>query len=262
MIPGLNETVRFGERAYHIQTEDLGTNKALVVSQIFCEGRILHSKRTEYRDKLALPNLEVEVRKLLLRQHRDMHRLIQQGEMDRKLDGIQALGPAAAPASPAAAADAAGSSLPAAPAPSTPASSAAPAEIPGQARAARPAGEAEPSGEAADVSRPASGSAGSLLELTTVSPSSELEPGRGQPADDRCDTTLPEGQKRVALEQQAEAAAGAAAAGGHAGPPDSSAELPFRIPRAEGFLADLISDRRLDLVIVLELARMDAESHA
>ncbi len=80
MIPGFNETLRHQGRNYHVQTEDLGIGKALVVSQIFCDGQILHTERTDYRPRLEEPDLERELKKLLLRQHRNMHRLIARGE--------------------------------------------------------------------------------------------------------------------------------------------------------------------------------------
>ncbi len=81
MIPGFNETIRYNGRIYHAQTEDLGVKKAQIVSQIFCDGQILHTEKADYSHLLDSANLQLEVKKLLIKQHRNLHRIIKQGQL-------------------------------------------------------------------------------------------------------------------------------------------------------------------------------------
>ncbi|MDY0058201.1 MAG: hypothetical protein RBU45_00185 [Myxococcota bacterium] len=225
MIPGYNESVRSGERLFHIQTEDLGTTKALVVSQVFHEGRILHTSRADYREKLDQPNMEREVRKLLMRQHRDMHRLIQQGALLTKLEpgseSRSATGEPTRPPVAAGAGAASGNAL----LPSPPASAPAAAVSP-----ASPAGEVPSPAlpAAATSSGPPAAVASSASPAAVVSPASP-----------------------AAAASPAPPAAPAAPA-----PPASAPAATSPASPADGFLADLISDRRLDLVFLLELVRL------
>ena len=183
MVPGFNEIVRHQDRVYHIQTEDLGTTKAAVVSQVFCDGQILHSERVDYSDKLEHPELQRYVMKLLIVQHRNMHRRIKGTEP-----------PAADKARDARVEEAdSGAALTQETPTEPPISAAAPKTGPEVARAAPPASDAAPAARHRGVARPAG-----------------IPPLTGMPA-------------------------------------------------VEGFLADLVSDRRLDLVVVMELSRMESE---
>ena len=44
---GLNDNVEFAGKQLHVQTESIGTPTSCVVTQIFSNGRVLFSKKTE-----------------------------------------------------------------------------------------------------------------------------------------------------------------------------------------------------------------------
>jgi len=50
---GLNEEVKLGDRVYHVQTEDLGSDKRQIRTQVFERGRVVFSKVLPYGTKLA-----------------------------------------------------------------------------------------------------------------------------------------------------------------------------------------------------------------
>ncbi|MBM4320278.1 MAG: hypothetical protein FJ125_10015 [Deltaproteobacteria bacterium] len=239
----MNESVRFGDRVFHIQTEDLGTNKGLVVSQIFCEGRILHSQRTDYREKLALPHPDIEVKKLLLRQHRDMHRLIQQGELEKKLE------PSAA--------------QPVLPPQPPPAAAAAPEEAVAAAALAVPAAAALAVPAAAALAVPAAAALAVPAAAALAVPPSAATPA--EPVAPPAPPLAPDGQQTPAglgpaeeLPKDELGRTSPVLGSGDLLPPAATTSA-YETAPATGFLADLVSARRFDLLIALELARLEAE---
>jgi MinD-like ATPase involved in chromosome partitioning or flagellar assembly len=50
--PGLNNDVALNGRSLHVQTEDLGPAGSCIATQVFCEGRVLLSTRSEYPSAL------------------------------------------------------------------------------------------------------------------------------------------------------------------------------------------------------------------
>jgi len=52
MIPGINRSVRAGERELHFQIEDLGLREAAFDVRVYEKGSVLLAKRHDYFDEL------------------------------------------------------------------------------------------------------------------------------------------------------------------------------------------------------------------
>ena len=53
MLGGFNHNVRYRGRVYHVQTEDLGSDKRQIRTQVFESGRVVFSKVLPYGTKLT-----------------------------------------------------------------------------------------------------------------------------------------------------------------------------------------------------------------
>jgi len=73
MLFGHNTDVKVGGTVYHVQTEDRGTETALIETTLYCGGRVLHRRTSSYRDLLPLqaPHEDV-LRKRIDDQHRSV----------------------------------------------------------------------------------------------------------------------------------------------------------------------------------------------
>ena len=82
MITGFNTDVEFQGKVYHVQTEDKGLARPIVMTLVYDGGTILASKRTPYDD--LLPNgLDEEVlAERLQKQHRTICAAIRAGRID------------------------------------------------------------------------------------------------------------------------------------------------------------------------------------
>jgi hypothetical protein len=85
MITGFNTDVRHRNVVFHVQTEDKGTANPVVESLVYVGGRVLASKRKEYRELLDAGPSDREIQSLMERQHRLMIAAIQGGRLDHKL---------------------------------------------------------------------------------------------------------------------------------------------------------------------------------
>ncbi len=85
MIIGLNEDVVYKGVPFHIQTEDRGRQKALLVSTLFYKGMILLEERTDYSHLLNEPDLEKKVRLLKNELHERVKRNLQEGLYDERI---------------------------------------------------------------------------------------------------------------------------------------------------------------------------------
>jgi hypothetical protein len=97
MIPGLNHNVRFKGKIYHVQTEDSGISKPHITTVLYEGGTILARKRTSYADILSSDHLETVVRDLMKKQHKEMLRVLQSGQFDKKGAGAADSGAGEAP---------------------------------------------------------------------------------------------------------------------------------------------------------------------
>jgi hypothetical protein len=69
VITGFNTDIEFGGVTYHVQTEDKGTDKSLILSLVYDGGTILASKRSPYDDLLAAGLDERVLAERLQKQH-------------------------------------------------------------------------------------------------------------------------------------------------------------------------------------------------
>jgi hypothetical protein len=80
---GFNNNVSHNGRTFHIQTEDSGIKYCRVVTHLFADGgRILQTRRTDYKQQLDQPDLIEQVRQLMKDQHRRMATALRAGEFD------------------------------------------------------------------------------------------------------------------------------------------------------------------------------------
>lgn len=73
MITGFNTDIEFEEKTYHVQTEDKGIERPIVMSLIYDRGTILASKRTSYEDIIVDGTVDEDV---LAERLQKQHRLI------------------------------------------------------------------------------------------------------------------------------------------------------------------------------------------
>jgi hypothetical protein len=82
MIIGLNTSVAFKERDYHVQTEDRGRDNPVIESMIYEGGAILGSKKTSYKEFLESGTFnEDKLREMLERQHYSIVQAIRSGRV-------------------------------------------------------------------------------------------------------------------------------------------------------------------------------------
>lgn len=65
---GLNQNVTLDGRTYHVQTEDVADRSELV-SQVFLDGRVLHTYRSPYGEWKSEPDWEKRVQEQAQKQH-------------------------------------------------------------------------------------------------------------------------------------------------------------------------------------------------
>lgn len=73
MITGFNTDIEFEGKTYHVQTEDKGLERPIVMSLIYDRGTILASKRTSYEDIIVGDSVDEDV---LAERLQKQHRLI------------------------------------------------------------------------------------------------------------------------------------------------------------------------------------------
>lgn len=72
MLVGYNTNVTYKGDVYHIQTEDKGFKKPVIVTLLFLKGTILSSKKISYEHYASRPDFKDKVREIMKGQHRDM----------------------------------------------------------------------------------------------------------------------------------------------------------------------------------------------
>jgi len=85
---GYNNNVRHKGKLYHIQTEDSGVNHPHIITHLFADGgRIIASRKTDYRQHLGAGNLNEIVKKLMQEQHKAMFIALRDCEYDEDEGG-------------------------------------------------------------------------------------------------------------------------------------------------------------------------------
>jgi hypothetical protein len=86
MVVGFNHNFSYKGQVYHVQTEDSGSRNPHIITLLYRGGTILASKKTSYADIIKVDNLESVVEELMKTQHREMLRLLKNGDFDELLD--------------------------------------------------------------------------------------------------------------------------------------------------------------------------------
>jgi hypothetical protein len=83
-VVGFNHNVKYGERVYHVQTEDSGLPHAHYITHLFVGGNIIASLKTSYAEKAEEPDLAKSVRSLMEAQHKLMLKRLVSGEFQEQ----------------------------------------------------------------------------------------------------------------------------------------------------------------------------------
>jgi hypothetical protein len=83
-VVGFNHNVKYGERVYHVQTEDSGLPHAHYITHLFVGGNIISSIKTSYAGKAEAPDLAKIVRSLMESQHKQMLKRLVAGEFQEQ----------------------------------------------------------------------------------------------------------------------------------------------------------------------------------
>ncbi len=81
MLIGYNTNVSYKGKVYHVQTEDTGPGKLTLVTLLYHQGAILHSRKTSYADILGRPDFEERLRGLMKEQHKGMIKALLSGRL-------------------------------------------------------------------------------------------------------------------------------------------------------------------------------------
>jgi hypothetical protein len=82
VITGFNTDIEFGGVTYHVQTEDKGTTKSLILSLVYDRGTILASKRTTYQDLVDAGLDERVLAERLQKQHTLLCAAVRSGRIE------------------------------------------------------------------------------------------------------------------------------------------------------------------------------------
>jgi hypothetical protein len=82
VITGYNTDIEFGGVVYHVQTEDKGLSKPIILSLVYQGGTILASKRSPYDDLIADDLDETVLSERLNRQHRLICAAVKAGRIE------------------------------------------------------------------------------------------------------------------------------------------------------------------------------------
>ena len=85
MVVGFNHNFSYKGQVYHVQTEDSGIRNPHIITLLYRGGTILASKKTSYADIIKIDSLETVVEELMKAQHREMLRLLKNGDFDEIL---------------------------------------------------------------------------------------------------------------------------------------------------------------------------------
>jgi hypothetical protein len=90
MLPGFNHNIRYQDRVFHVQTEDVGLTHCKLVTQLFLDGHVLAVERSRYTELRALPDVErmSQVRERMQEQHKGVLRRLVEGGFDDTLSAF------------------------------------------------------------------------------------------------------------------------------------------------------------------------------
>ena len=82
MLPGFNHNIVYKGKIYHIQTEDSGPKRPVIITHLFLGGNIISTKKTDYSEIVNEEGIEDIIRELMEEQHSDMLRDLKNGKFD------------------------------------------------------------------------------------------------------------------------------------------------------------------------------------
>ena len=71
-LGGYNHNIRYKDVLFHVQTEDYGLDKHVIVTQLFHEGAIYQKVQTDYQEFIGLEELDQQIKELMKLQHTKM----------------------------------------------------------------------------------------------------------------------------------------------------------------------------------------------
>ncbi|RPI38250.1 MAG: hypothetical protein EHM54_00860 [Nitrospiraceae bacterium] len=72
MLVGYNTNVPYKGIIYHVQTEDSGLKKPVIITLLYLKGTILASKKSDYAALASDPDCKEKVREMMKEQHKAM----------------------------------------------------------------------------------------------------------------------------------------------------------------------------------------------
>lgn len=79
---GFNHNIRYKNILFHVQTEDYGQQKHVVVTQLFYGGTIVGKTQTDYQEFIGLSDMGEQVLDMMKVQHTKMLKDLVNGKVD------------------------------------------------------------------------------------------------------------------------------------------------------------------------------------
>ena len=80
----LTSTVTISGKKYLVLTEDYGSEKSFIITQVYLGGKIVSTKKTDYKDILNAPEPEKKIIELMKDQHEKTLKMLSEEEMGEK----------------------------------------------------------------------------------------------------------------------------------------------------------------------------------
>ncbi|WP_373045000.1 hypothetical protein [Vulgatibacter sp.] len=92
-VAGFNHNIKHRGQVFHVQTEDSGSEIAVISTHLFVGGTILASRRSSYGDLAGAADLQAQVRVRMEAQHKQVLRDLVNGDFESKLRGLPSYQP-------------------------------------------------------------------------------------------------------------------------------------------------------------------------
>jgi hypothetical protein len=81
MLTGLNIDIEHQGKIYHVQTEDGGIKKPVLITLVYHGGAILASRKKSYTDLLKSKDMNTAIKHLMHEQHNNMIESLKSGQL-------------------------------------------------------------------------------------------------------------------------------------------------------------------------------------
>src|SRR5712672_3599248 len=89
-VGGFNHNVKYGQRVYHVQTEDSGLPHAHFITHLFLGGNVVATQKSSYAGRAGEADLAKLVRGMMEEQHKGMLRRLVAGEFRDSAERLSA----------------------------------------------------------------------------------------------------------------------------------------------------------------------------